>query len=104
MTIDRSVPDAVLQAIAERPLLFDGAMGSLLNDFEDRDWEAPEEVTLRLPDRMVAVYRSYVDAGADVISTNTFGGNLIRLKRAGLVDVAEAISRSAAEPGSCGCG
>ena len=55
-------------------------MGSMLNDFEDRDWEAPEEVTLRFPDRMAPVYRAYVDAGADVISTNTFGGNLIRLQ------------------------
>ena len=97
MPIDRSTPDAVLRAIAERPLLFDGAMGSKLNDFEDRDWEAPEEVTLRFPDRMAEVYRAYVDAGADVISTNTFGGNLIRLKRAGLLDKADAISREAAE-------
>ena len=104
MSIDRSVPDAVLQAIAERPILFDGAMGSLLNDFEDRDWESPEEATLRFPDRMEAVYRSYVDAGADVISTNTFGGNLIRLKRAGLVDQAEAISRSAAEQARAAAG
>ena len=78
MPIDRSTPDAIL-----RPLLFDGAMGSMLNDFEDRDWEAPEEVTLRFPDRRAAVYRAYVDAGADVISTNTFGGNLIRLQATG---------------------
>ena len=104
MPIDRSTPDAILRALAERPLLFDGAMGSMLNDFEDRDWEAPEEVTLRFPDRMAAVYRAYVDAGADVISTNTFGGNLIRLKRAGLVDRAEAISRMAAEQARAAAG
>ena len=104
MPIDRSTPDAILRVLAERPLLFDGAMGSMLNDFEDRDWEAPEEVTLRFPDRMAAVYRAYVDAGADVISTNTFGGNLIRLKRAGLVDKAEAISRGAAEQARAAAG
>ncbi len=97
MSVDRTTPDAVLRALARRPLLFDGAMGSNLNDFPDRDWEAPEEATLRFPDRMAGVYQAYLDAGADVLSTNTFGGNLIRLERAGLVDKSEAINRGAAE-------
>ncbi|MDE2869329.1 MAG: homocysteine S-methyltransferase family protein [Chloroflexota bacterium] len=97
MPVDRSTPDAVLRALARHPLLFDGAMGSTLNDFPDRDWEAPEEVTFRFPDRMAGVYEAYLDAGADVISTNTFGGNLIRLQRAGLTEKSEAINRGAAE-------
>ena len=97
MPVDRRIPDAVLRAIARRPLLFDGAMGSALNDLPDRDWEAPEEVTLRFPDRMAGVYQAYLDAGADVLTTNTFGGNLIRLERAGLVDKSDAINRGAAE-------
>ena len=97
MSVDRTTPDAVLRALARRPLLFDGAMGSNLNDFPDRDWEAPEEATLRFPDRMAEVYQAYVDAGADVLSTNTFGGNLIRLERAGLVSKSDAINRGAAE-------
>lgn len=97
MPVDRSTPDAVLKVLARRPLLFDGAMGSTLNDFPDRDWEAPEEVTLRFPDRMAGVYQAYLDAGADVLSTNTFGGNLIRLQRAGLTEKSEAINRGAAE-------
>ncbi len=97
MPVDRSTPDAVLRALAGRPLLFDGAMGSVLNDFPDRDWEAPEEATLRFPDLMAAVYQGYLDAGADVLSTNTFGGNLIRLQRAGLTEKSEAINRGAAE-------
>ena len=62
MPVDRSTPDAVLHALARQPLLFDGAMGSTLNDFPDRDWEAPEEVTLRFPDRMARVYQAYLDA------------------------------------------
>lgn len=86
-----------MNVIADRPLLFDGAMGTTLNDFPDRDWEAPEEATLRFADRMIGVYRSYVEAGADVVTTNTFGGNLIRLQRAGLVSKSEAINRGAAE-------
>ena len=97
MPVDRTTPDAVLRALSRRPLLFDGAMGTTLNDFPERDWEAPEEVTLRFPDRMAEVYRAYLDAGADVLTTNTFGGNLIRLRRAGLVEKSEAINRGAAE-------
>ena len=97
MSVDRTTPDAVLRALARRPLLFDGAMGSNLNDFPERDWEAPEEATLRFPDRMAEVYQAYVNAGADVLTTNTFGGNLIRLERAGLVSKSDAINRGAAE-------
>ncbi len=97
MAVDRSASDAVLHALACRPLLFDGAMGSILNDLPERDWEAPEEVTLRFPERMAEVYQAYLEAGADVLSTNTFGGNLIRLQRAGLVEQSEAINRGAAE-------
>ena len=97
MPVDRTTPDAVVRALSRRPLLFDGAMGTTLNDFPERDWEAPEEVTLRFPDRMAEVYRAYLDAGADVLTTNTFGGNLIRLQRAGLVEKSEAINRGAAE-------
>ncbi|MCY3748135.1 MAG: homocysteine S-methyltransferase family protein [Chloroflexi bacterium] len=97
MPVDRSTPDGVLRALSRRPLLFDGAMGSTLNDFPERDWEAPEEATLRFPDRMAGVYQAYLDAGADVLSTNTFGGNLIRLQRAGLTEKSEAINRGAAE-------
>jgi methionine synthase I (cobalamin-dependent) len=77
--------------------LFDGAMGTIVNNFEDRDWEAPEEVTVRYPDRMLGIYRAYLEAGADVLTTNTFGGNLIRLKRAGLTDLVVEINRGAAE-------
>ena len=72
-------------------------MGTTLNDYPDRDWEAPEEVTLRYPDRLMKVYESYVASGADVITTNTFGGNLIRLKRAQLTDQTQEINRRAAE-------
>ncbi len=97
MTIDRTRDGGVHDSLAGAPLLFDGAMGTTLNAFEDRDWEAPEEVTLRYPDRLLDVYRAYVAAGADVISTNTFGGNLIRLRRAGLEDRAEDINRTGAE-------
>ena len=97
MPVDRSDSGSLLRSLDDRPLLFDGAMGTTVNDFEDRDWEAPEEVTVRYPDRMLGIYRAYLEAGADVLTTNTFGGNLIRLKRAGLTDLVVEINRGAAE-------
>lgn len=95
-TVDRSNPMAAVRHLTNAVLLFDGAMGTTLNNYPDRDWEAPEEVTLRHPDRLSQVHSAYVDAGADVITTNTFGGNLIRLKRADLINQAREINRRAA--------
>ena len=97
LPVDRTRPGAILEHVTRAPLLFDGAMGTTINALEDRDWEAPEEVTLRYPERLSQIYRDYVEAGADVIHTNTFGGNLIRLRRAGLDDMAADINRRAAE-------
>ena len=97
MSADRSDHGAILRALADRPILFDGAMGTTVNNFEDQDWEAPEEVTVRYPDRMLGIYHAYLEAGADVLTTNTFGGNLIRLERAGLTDLVMEINRGAAE-------
>ena len=97
MPVDRSDSGSLLRSLDDHPLLFDGAMGTIVNNFEDRDWEAPEEVTVRYPDRMLGIYRAYLEAGADVLTTNTFGGNLIRLKRAGLTDLVVEINRGAAE-------
>ena len=59
MPIDRSDSGSLLRSLADRPLLFDGAMGTTVNDFEDRDWEAPEEVTVRYPDRMLGICLLY---------------------------------------------
>ncbi len=95
--VDRSDAWAPVRRLDDGVLLFDGAMGSTLNANEDLDWEAPEEATLRHPHLLERVYAAYVAAGADVISTNTFGGNLVRLKRAGLLEQAGEFNRRAAE-------
>jgi 5-methyltetrahydrofolate--homocysteine methyltransferase len=69
----------------------------MLGAASNKDWETPEELSLREPDRVREMHRDYVDAGADVLTTNSFGGNRIRLTRAGLADQLEAFNRSAAE-------
>ena len=104
MRVDRSSLSSLLNTLGNHRLLFDGAMGTTINEYLDRDWEAPEEVTLRYPDRMADIYRAYVEAGADVLTTNTFGGNLIRLDRAGLTDRVVEINRGAAEQARAAAG
>ena len=73
-----------LDALAERPLVGDGAMGTMLvtdGVFVNR---ALEELNVTAPGRVAAVHDAYRVAGADVIETNTFGANRTRLGRVGL--------------------
>lgn len=61
-------------------LLADGAMGTGLFAMGLEFGEAPELWNETCPDRVAALHRSFVDAGADIILTNSFGGNRHRLK------------------------
>src|ERR687896_32622 len=75
-----------LQAIDERVLVCDGAMGTMLyakGVFINRCFDA---LNLAEPSRVVEVHQDYVRAGADVIETNTFGANRIKLRGFGLAD------------------
>jgi 5-methyltetrahydrofolate--homocysteine methyltransferase len=65
---------------ATRPLLGDGAMGTMLQQAGLTDGGAPELWNVERPDVVRGIYRAYAEAGAHLISTNTFGGNLARLQ------------------------
>lgn len=62
------------------PLMSDGAMGTMLQDAGLTDGGAPELWNVARPDVVKAIYQGYLDAGAQIISTNTFGGTSARLK------------------------
>ena len=75
-----------LDAIDERVLVCDGAMGTLLyakGVFINRCFDA---LNLTEPARVVEVHQEYVRAGADLVETNTFGANRIKLRGFGLAD------------------
>src|SRR5262245_7539494 len=75
-----------LDALDDRVLVCDGAMGTLLYSqgiFINRCFDA---LNLTDPARVAAVHEDYVRAGADVIETNTFGANRIKLRSFGLED------------------
>ena len=75
-----------LEAIDERVLVCDGAMGTMLyakGVFINRCFDA---LNLAEPSRVAEVHHEYVRAGADVVETNTFGANRIKLRGFGLAD------------------
>ena len=83
--------------LADRPfLLADGATGTNLFGMGLAAGEAPEAWNFEHPDRVKALHQSFIDAGADIILTNTFGGNARRLMLHGLQDRARELSRAAA--------
>ena len=73
-----------LEAIRERVLVLDGAMGTMLQERGLKAGQSPEELNLTLPDVVAGVHRAYLDSGADIIVTNTFGGNREKLSHYGL--------------------
>ena len=67
--------------LATRPwLLADGATGSNLFDVGLMSGDAPELWNTEHPERIAALHQSFVDAGADILLTNSFGGTIYRLK------------------------
>jgi len=83
-----------LEVIRERILVLDGAMGTMLQERGLKPGQSPEELNLTLPEVVAGVHRAYADAGADIIVTNTFGGNREKLSHYGLEDRLREINRA----------
>ncbi len=84
---------ALLQA--ERPIVTDGAMGTLLHDRGIEIDDCFDELNLTQPALVADIHRDYIQAGAKVIKTNTFGANRTRLERHGLEDRVAEINAAA---------
>jgi 5-methyltetrahydrofolate--homocysteine methyltransferase len=82
-------------AIRERPLLGDGAMGTQLMLAGLEQGNCGEAWNLTHPERVLAIQRRYAEAGADCIITNTFGGSRIMLNRHGESGQVVEISKAA---------
>ncbi|MDR2175132.1 MAG: homocysteine S-methyltransferase family protein [Synergistaceae bacterium] len=77
-------------------LLLDGGMGTMLGE---RGWAPPtlpEEMNLDRPDVVRAIHKAYVEAGAAVVETNSFGGSAMKLAHRGLESRAAEINAAAA--------
>jgi homocysteine S-methyltransferase len=71
---------------AARPIVTDGAMGTLLHERGIEIDACFDELNLTQPALVGDIHRDYIQAGAKVIKTNTFGANRIKLERHGLED------------------
>lgn len=80
-----------------RIIIFDGAMGTMLQAAGLDLGRCPELWNLERPEIIQDIHRAYVEAGAMVVETNSFGGNTIKLKEYGLADKTQMINRKAAE-------
>jgi len=78
-------------------LLADGAMGTMLMAAGLKQGDPPEGWNVLHPERVRAVHRSYIEVGAQIVLTNSFGGNRLRLKLHGLQDRVAELNRAAAE-------
>ncbi len=85
----------LLQAIAERPLVGDGAMGTQLMLAGLEQGGCGEAWNLTHADRVLAIQRRYVEAGSDCLITNTFGGSRIMLQRHGSAERVVEINQAA---------
>jgi 5-methyltetrahydrofolate--homocysteine methyltransferase len=82
--------------VKERELVCDGAMGTQLMLAGLANGECGEAWNLAHPERVLQIQRHYVEAGADCIITNTFGGSRLTLKRHGQADGLRAINQAGA--------
>ena len=79
------------------PILADGAMGTMIMAAGLEVGTAAESWNLARPESVLAIHRAYLEAGAELILTNTLGGTRIKLARAGLGDRVYETNRRGAE-------
>src|SRR6056297_935869 len=86
----------ILQKIAESCLLFYGAMGTMLIEKGLPNSKVSEYCNFAKQNIVKEVHQAYLDAGAAVLTTNTFGGSRLKLEKAELADKTEEINYNAA--------
>lgn len=83
--------------LRRRPLLLDGAMGTLLYSRGIPQRACLDELVLTRPELISTIHREYIEAGTDAIETDTFGANRFRLADFGLEKLAGQINRRGAQ-------
>src|SRR6201995_6176183 len=93
-----------LAATRDRVVVFDGGMGATLEQFDlslERDYQLPgrchEALVLNRPDVIEGVHTSMLEAGAEVLETDTFQASRLKLSEWGLADYTVEINTKAAE-------
>ncbi len=79
--------------LGRKVLIADGAMGTLLYQFGTQ--RSHEELNISHPDTVKIIHQKYIDAGADIIQTNTYAANSLKLERYGLQNQVQTINHAA---------
>lgn len=82
---------AILEEIKKRIVFFDGGTGSLLQANGLKPGELPETWNVKYPEKIVKLHRDYLEAGADIIKTNTFGANGLKYHKGAEFDLDEVV-------------
>jgi 5-methyltetrahydrofolate--homocysteine methyltransferase len=87
---ERENPVGLKEFIKDNILIFDGAMGTMLQKKGLKLGENPELLNIKEPHIIEEIHKEYIESGANVITTNTFGANELKLKLCNL-EVEEAV-------------
>ncbi|MBN2134108.1 MAG: homocysteine S-methyltransferase family protein [Acidobacteria bacterium] len=87
--------DKFREELEKRFLVLDGAIGTFLQREGLRPDAMPEEAVFEIPDKLRDIHRMYVDAGADIILTDTLGGTPMRLAEYGLAERIKDVNTTA---------
>ncbi|MBN2162084.1 MAG: bifunctional homocysteine S-methyltransferase/methylenetetrahydrofolate reductase [Pontiellaceae bacterium] len=85
----------ILEQLKERPLIFDGAMGTMIYSKGVFINTCYEHLCVTSPKLIQGIHEAYVNGGADVVETNSYGANRLKLQTYGLADQLDAINRAA---------
>ncbi len=80
--------------LQDKPLLVDGAMGTMLHEQGSAISACFDELCLSDPERVAEVHRAFLDAGAELLESNTFSANRYKLAEHGLASQLPAINRA----------
>ena len=88
---------ALIRDFGKRIFCIDGGMGTMIQKNRPDFQGAPEVLNIEDPELIYSIHRAYVEAGADIIETNTFGANRIKLSNYNLSDKAYELNFKAAQ-------
>ena len=86
----------IMEEIRKRKVFFDGGMGSLLQAKGLKAGELPETWNLLRPEIIKEIHRDYLEAGGDILTTNTFGANRLKYPAGGAFSLEDMINTAVA--------
>ncbi len=86
----------IMEEIRKRKVFFDGGMGSLLQAKGLKAGELPETWNLLRPEIIKEIHRDYLEAGCDILTTNTFGANRLKYPAGGAFSLEDMINTAVA--------